>query len=119
MPLILSGGCRLLEAKPEEAAVLEGTLSQFIRVDSEHGSFNGVFSEEIIYDAYLRMPNLKYDEFVLWMTRDTEVYKQPDNFKRVPFNELKGGERVQAHVSEIDKRGYRPAAYAIKITILK
>jgi hypothetical protein len=117
--LLLSSGCNLLKAKPKEAAVIEGTLSQFIRVDSEHGSFNGVFDEEIIYDAYVSVPYASYDKFVLWITRDTQVYDQQDNSKSIPFTELKGGEKVRAHVGEIDKQGSLPGAYAIKIIIFK
>ncbi|HEY9404818.1 MAG TPA: hypothetical protein VIQ24_19330 [Pyrinomonadaceae bacterium] len=119
MLFVSSSACSLLKAKPKEAAVIEGTLSQFIRVDSEHGSFNGVFDEEIIYDAYLHEPYRNYDNFVLWITRDTKVYEEQDESKPVPFTELKRGAKVRAHVGEVDKRGDRPAAYAIKLIIFK
>ena len=112
-------GCALIKPETKEAAVIEGTLWQSIKVDSEHGLFDGVFSEEIIYDAYLNIPYSLDDKFVLWVTRETKVYNQHDVFKPIPFEEVKGGAKVRAHVGEIDKSGSLPGAYAVKLIIFE
>lgn len=119
MLLLLSSGCSLLTARIEESAVLEGTLIQSVRVDSEHGLLNGVFRQEIIYDAYLHVPYRDYDKFVLWITPETEVYDSQDTSKPRPFTALKGGAKVRAHVGEIEKRDSLPGAYAIKLIIFE
>src|SRR5215203_6764674 len=118
--LSFAGGCGRPSRGVEAASVIRGKVGNIIAVDSEHGELNGVFGPRIIYDLYLEAPGASPDAYVLWVTRETLVYEaQGDEFKQVSFNVLKGGEEVEAHVGELDRSGYRPGAYAVKIVILK
>lgn len=117
--LCAASGCGRMHAAPTEAAVFIGEVASIIKVDSEHGELNGVVGPEIVYDLYLSVPGADSDSYQLWVTRDTLVYKQlGGSLKQVPFDTLRGGEQVRAHVGEIDRRGSRPGAYAVSIVIL-
>lgn len=118
--LCAASGCGRMYTAPGAAAVFIGEVGRIIRVDSEHGALNGVVGPEIVYDLYLKVPGADPDGYQLWVTRDTPVYKQQGGgLRQVPFDTLRGGEEVQVHVSEIDRQGYRPGAYALRIVILK
>ena len=103
---------------PDEAAVIEGQLVDYFRVDSEHGDLNGWFSPEIIYDIYVKQADGQ--ERVLWATPDTVIYRElgDGNLVKISIRDFEKVHKVRAYVGKIDQSYPRPAAFAVKIIAL-
>jgi hypothetical protein len=117
LALLMNAGCRSGTSKIE---VLHGRVARVIRVDSEHGALNGVFSPKIIFDVYLDVNEPNQNTVKLLLTEKTQVYEQKrEQLENVPVDSLKGGEDIEASVGDFDKRYKYPETTASKIVILK
>ena len=113
--LPMNAGCRSSTSKSE---VLRGKVAGVIRVDSEHGVLNGVFTPKIIFDVYLDVNQRNQNTVKILVTEKTEVYQQERELQNVSVDSLKGGQDIEATVGEFDKHRY-PEATASKVVILE
>src|SRR5260370_4345285 len=110
------GACR----SSQKNEVVRGKIAQLTLVDSEHGDLNGVFSPKIIYDLYLDVKSSEFKTLKLLVTEKTEVYENTgDGIQRVSVYSFRGGDELEATVSNINKSDRYPSATAIKAVILK
>lgn len=119
--LVAMYGWRLFYRVTQEITEVRGDIYQPIRVDSEYGMFNGVFSPEIIYYTSLRNTgNAELDRAALLITEDTTVYVQRgDALESAPLNILNRAGRVHVSIGEIDRQPLHTNATAVRIVILE
>ena len=119
--LAAHGACRSSKTVAEKSAILHGTIARLIHVDSEHGDLNGVFSPKVVYDLYLDVKSSEFKKVKLLVTEKTEVREQMPNgnLQKVDIDSFRGGDELEATVSNTDSRYTYPEATATKIVILQ
>lgn len=83
-----------------ETVTVQGSVYQFISVDSEFGQLNGIFSPKILYHTNIvDTDNKDLDKADLLITERTSLYiREGENLRQVSLETIGEAARIQANV---------------------